>query len=140
MSYTFDAKIAVGQNNVAGLTLITSITVGGVALYAPQTIYQYTSGQRRFRANGQAHVVGLRRVVWRSWVSLAQYNHLKTTYEVAGGVTVRTTTGGTAWSNWNAYVWFPDPAEMEYRVSATPSMPTAAYLLDWHFVLISQAT
>ena len=137
MSYTFDAKIAVGQNNVAGLTLITSISVNGVPLYAPQTIYQYSGGQRRFKASGQAQMVGLRRVVWTSWVSLAQYAYLKATYEVTGGVTVRTTTGGETWSNWNAYVWFPDPAEMEFQRSASPHIPTAAYLLAWNFTLLN---
>ena len=140
MSYVSEAKIAVGHNNVAGLQLVSSISVGGQPLYAPVTIGTYSGGVRRYLCSGRPQLVGLRRIDWRSYVSVAQYEYLRTTYAGASGVTVRSTAYGLGWSNYNAYVWFDEPAELEAIWTAGGPMEVAAYLLTWHFTIVGVAT
>jgi hypothetical protein len=135
----FDARIATGFNNVAGLTLVTSLVgTDSAPFLEPLTVPLYTQGQRRFLASGGVQRVGLATLQWRSYVSLGQYATLRTTYE--RDVTVRTTTGGTGYANYNAYLWFPEPSELEYAPTADTTLPSAAYLLTWNFSIIGSAS
>ena len=134
---TFDARIAAGFNNTAGLTLITSLSTGSTPLIEPLTVPLYTSGQRRFLASGRVQRVGLQTHQWQSYVSLAQYAYLRTTFE--RDVTVRTTLGGTSYANYNAYLWFPEPDEMDYLPSADNELPDGVYLLTWNFRIMGSA-
>jgi hypothetical protein len=72
----------------------------------------YRRGQRRFSPNAASSFVGLKQVTWVIADADAEaYEWLYETYE--GQVTIRTTTGTDgAYSNWNAYARFPDPADL----------------------------
>lgn len=108
-----DAKIAAGYNNVAGLTLISSLSAGGVSFLEPYEYPDdsYERGQPRVMTNGVRRFEGY---PVRRWVSgvlwLAQYELLRATYE--GPVTVRTRLFGATYANYNAVLRLPELGEL----------------------------
>ena len=114
MFVPFDARIASGHNNVAGLQLITSLSAGGVAFLEPweHPADSWRRGVRRLTLAGTARREGFPAVRWRSGLLwLPQYQLLANTYE--GRVTVRTRALGGAYANYNATLLLPDAADFE---------------------------
>ncbi len=121
-----DYKLAVGLNNTAGLTLVTSISdANGVALTMPLAVPFYSRGQLRVKSNGVAFRAGLKIVQWQMPLTLAQWTLLTGTYE--GNVTVRTTTGVGTFANYNAILTVPDPVDLTYGNVGDSSFNAGAY-------------
>jgi hypothetical protein len=107
-------QIAAGNNNAAGLTLITDITDGdGVAFVMPRGLPHRIRGDKRFRLDGTVGRVGQDSTRFVSSVmTLAQYKYVLDTYE--GLVTVKIALSQTTFANYNASLWMPDEDELEY--------------------------
>ena len=112
---TTDYKLAVGHNNAAGLTAITSITDGTLALTEPLQLPFYTRGLRRNRTDGRISYAGMpSTVLVFSYLTISQWAYLRTTYE--GLVTARLALASTTFANYNGVLVLPDPSELEYGV------------------------
>lgn len=117
MAYvTTNYKLAPGNDNAGGLTLITSLTDGTYAFAEPFGLGNLNRGQRQTLANGTISRRGFPRAQWISDMLVTQYWYLVNNYE--GLVTVRLAYGGTTWANYNAVLTLPDPEEMTYTVFA----------------------
>jgi len=100
---TFDAKIAAGYDNVAGLTLITSLSADSIpfveCLELPDS--SYVRGQTRVSTTGRVRHAGFPSKLWVSSILyLPQWEYLVSTYE--GEVTIRTRLTGNTYANYNA--------------------------------------
>ena len=112
---TTDYKLAAGHNNAAGLTAITSITDGTLALTEPLQLPFYSRGIRRNRTNGSVNRAGMPATAFVfGYLTLSQWAYLRANYE--GLVTVRLALGSGTFANYNAALALPDPADMEYGV------------------------
>jgi|SRR6056297_320076 len=106
-------KIAVGNNNAAGLTALESITPAGDNNFAPLRIYwNYNPGDRRIRADGTLYHAGFPSQLWRARVlTKLQWLYLKDTYcnsGYSGAVTIRTRFGDPdTYANYNAILTLP---------------------------------
>jgi hypothetical protein len=121
MWITTDYKLAAGHNNAAGLVAITSITDGTHAFVEPFGIGNFTRGIPRSRCNGTRGFAGAQASAWVfSFITLAQWNTLKTTYE--GLVTVRLALGTTTFANYNASLILPDISELTFTINDSIGM------------------
>jgi hypothetical protein len=124
---TTDYKLAAGHNNAAGLTTITSITDGTLALTEPLQLPFYSRGIKRNRTNGSVSVAGMPSTAFVfSYLTMGQWEYLRTTYE--GLVTVRLSLNKSSFSNYNASLVLPDPADMDYRLIVRSSACFHAYV------------
>lgn len=127
---TDEYKWAVAYNNAGSLALVSTTipsgdkpfnfrpgeVVGNEVLALPN----YSLGVRKIRGNGRSMFSGYSSTIWKfgAW-TLPQYLYLQTTFCGGAGhfdglVTIRTTTGGVAYANYNAVMNIPQPSEMEY--------------------------
>lgn len=123
-----DYKIAVGSNNVAGLTAITAITDGTRTFEMPTALGSWSAGDTRINSDGTTSERGFQSVVWSMVMTTSQYAYWRTTYAgggFSGAVTIRTTTEklGT-YANYGAIMIVPQPADIQrdsdfYTVSIT---------------------
>lgn len=98
---TTDTQIAVGNNNAAGLALVTSLSASGIPFLEPQSISKQSRGELRIKANGAPDYSGYKRIEWVSGLLwLPQWAYLRANYE--GLVTIKTPFEGTTWSTFNA--------------------------------------
>ncbi len=111
---TPDYQIAAGNNNVGGLTLITSLAdTNGAPFVMPRGKASRTRGERRFKLNHVISRVGKNGYTLLSGImTIDQYQTLISTYE--GLVTVRISLSSTTFSNFNAACWFDDENTLEY--------------------------
>lgn len=117
-----EAKIAVGNNNAAGLTAFTAIVPSGdIAFTEPLELPNYNPGVLKIRGTGIGVRVGFpsTRHLFGYW-TLKQYLYLQVTYcggegNYTGAVTVRTRKGGSSAANYNAIINLPTPDQMEYQ-------------------------
>jgi hypothetical protein len=111
-----DYRIAVGNNNVAGLVVWEAITVSSVEMNPVRSL-GYTPGEFRTRTNGTSFLAGFPSTRWQiGGMTAAQYEHLKTTYcggGYSGLVTIKTTLDTTAYSNLNAVLTLPTTDSLE---------------------------
>lgn len=114
-----DNQIAAGNNNAAGLTLVTSLQDdNGINFLKVRSLPFRNRGQRRYRLDGTVAFIGAERVEWRSSaMTVAQYDYLIDNYE--GLVTIRHPTraisGGLyVFANYNAILELPDEQDLEY--------------------------
>ena len=97
----FDAKIATGLNNVAGLQLLTDLSVSSIPFIEVRTMANVNRGLPRTMTSGIVKRSGYANTRWISGLLwLVQFEHLLTTYE--GEVTIRTTFNGITYANYNA--------------------------------------
>ena len=109
-------KIAVGNNNVAGLINLEDILVGNRP-YIVKGVGNYRQGEPITQANGRVAFIGFPSLQWvLTMMTRAQYAYLKTTY-CAGGytgdVTITTRTDSDSYANYNAVMTLPFTADVE---------------------------
>ena len=115
---TYDYKIAVGNDNAAGLTLVSSLVDGtGEAFYMPNGLGFYSEGNVTTNADGSVSITGFASTTWRMSMTSTQYDFWRTTY-CAGGysglVTIRTTTTQyNSYANFNAVMVVPQVADVQ---------------------------
>jgi len=100
---TFEAKIAVGNNNAGGLTLITSLTASSIPFIqvAELSTNAYSRGTVKTATSGVDYYAWYKSKTWgSSLLWLPQYEYLISTYE--GLVTIRTRLSGNTYANYNA--------------------------------------
>lgn len=100
---TFEAKIASGYDNVAGLTLITSLSASSIPFMECNELVDvaYTRGQAKVSTTGRVRYAGYPSKTWvSSLLWLPQWDYLRSTYE--GEVTIRTRLNGNTYANYNA--------------------------------------
>lgn len=109
-----DYKIAVGHNNAAGLTLVTSLTdSNGVTFLMPRGLPYRSRGEKRPTLLQTIKRAGQNSTRWvSSGMTLAQYKKIIDTYE--GLVTIRIALSTTTFANYNATLYMPDESELEY--------------------------
>lgn len=126
--------IAVGNNNVAGLTLVSSIVSDGRNLLAPFTPAAFSRGERRFKANGVPYVSGDQAKSWLSFMSLNQYTDIRDTY--AGLVTVHGWLENTEEVNFNASLWFEEIGDYDPINVADEDIGWAVLAIKWNFTKV----
>ena len=118
-----DYQIAAGNNNVAGLVAIESITpAGDHAFFCPRGYGFYNPGDFKIRGTGLMFNSGFPSVTWRFTVmTFEQDYYLRNTIfgdsaAWSGLVTVRTDARreGT-FANYNAVLILPKPVELTWR-------------------------
>lgn len=141
MAYlTTNYQIAVGNNNAAGLALVTSLSdTNSISFQEIQhSLREQSRGLRVYRANGTAGRQGHDWVHWYSPVLLAQYEYLKDTYE--GLVTVKTAFYSETFANYNAVLTLPDFNELDaVMFNAAGNDNTfvgVGYWLKWWFTKV----
>lgn len=98
---TVESKIAAGNNNTAGLALITSLSASSIPFLEPLSINKSTYGELRVKANGAPNYSGYKSITWVSGLLwLPQFAYLRANYE--GLVTIRSPFEGVTWANYNA--------------------------------------
>ena len=113
-----DYRIAAGHNNAAGLTKLGKITPSGdIPFTEPTAKLNYSPGTARLRLDAGIYAAGFKSQEWTlGFVTLKQYDYLKTTY-CAGGysglVTVRTRWNSGSYANYNATLQLPTEAQLE---------------------------
>lgn len=113
MLYLFDAQIAPGHNNVAGLTLLTSLAADSVPFIEVYTVGDYSRGEKKVKASGRPAFSGFNSKQWTSGLLwLPQWNLLANSYQ--GDVTVRTWTSGTSYANYNAILDFDEQIDLDF--------------------------
>lgn len=108
----YEGKIAVGNDNAAGLTLITSLTASSIPFVQTMELNtrSYVRGEPRTSTSGLNRHAGYPSKEWLSSVLwLAQWEYLVTTYE--GAVTFRTRLTGASYANYNAVLRVGDWGE-----------------------------
>lgn len=128
------AKIAAGNNNTAGLVLISSITNDGHNLLAPFTPANYTRGERRFKANGVPYVSGDKTKTLQSFMTLNQYTYMRDTYE--GLVTMHTWLENTTAYDYNAVLWFEEIGAYEPFNPGEAGYGWAVLAVKWNLTKI----
>lgn len=113
-----DYQISAGNNNAAGLTKLGKITPSGdIPFCEPTARLNYSPGMRRLRLDGTIYAAGWKSQEWTlGFLTLKQYDHLKTTYcggGYSGLVTVRTRFNSGGYANYNAVLQLPTEAELE---------------------------
>jgi hypothetical protein len=131
-------KIASGHDNTAGLTLVSALSVGGLAFLPPFTPTNYSRGQRRFTASGTPYVSGKKTKAWQSFMSLAQYTYARDTYE--GDVTAYGWLENTTAYNFNAVLWFEEIADYEPINVASDGIGWAVLAVKWNFMDVQVIT
>lgn len=101
---TFNAQIAAGRNNAAGLTLITNLVdADSTPFQGIQTVPFAQRGFPRVLSTGITRRAGHTSTQWKSSVLwLPQWEYLVATYE--GAVTIKTRLYGNTYANYNAYL------------------------------------
>lgn len=121
-----DYKIAVGHDNVAGLTLITSITDGADLFVEPQALGTFNLGLGQIGSDGSLVFQGFASLIWNMTMTTRQYVYWRTTYAgggYSGNVTIRTTTERSdTYANYDAVMLIPQVSEADrtgdyYRVA-----------------------
>jgi hypothetical protein len=99
---TPNEQIAVGNNNAAGLALVTSLIANSVPFFEVTSLARWQRGQPAFTTIGTKVYSGFASVAWESsFVTLQQWEYLKDTYE--GLVTIKTLTDDDdTYANYNA--------------------------------------
>jgi hypothetical protein len=114
--------IAPGNNNTAGLLVVTSIMVAGVPCWNVQGVGQYDPGEERVYADGSRGDVGEGFLRWLSTrMTWAQYEYILSTIlngRRSGPVTARTRLNGSAYVTCNAWLTMPKTIDLE-RVSGS---------------------
>ena len=123
--------IAVGNDNVAGLALVSSIVSDGRNMLAPLTPARYSRGERRFKANGVPYVTGDQSKFWVSYMSLGQYTDMRDTYE--GLVTVHGWLENTTEEDFNAVLWFEEIGTYDPINIAEQDIGWAVLAIKWNF-------
>lgn len=109
---TIDTQIAQGNDNAAGLTLVTSLSASSISFLEPLTIFKPSRGQVRIKADGTSGYAGYRSLQWKSGLLwLAQFEYLRANYE--GPVTIKSTFEGVTWANYNAVLTLGNIEEYE---------------------------
>ena len=97
---TVETKIAAGNNNAAGLALVSSLSASGIPFLEPLSISKQSRGELRVKANGVPDYSGFKSLQWTSGLLwLPQWAYLRANFE--GPVTIRCPFEGTTWSNFN---------------------------------------
>lgn len=117
----FDYKIAVGNNNAAGLVNIeTIIPAGDIAFPSPIARWNYNPGERVIRGSGMEYRRGFPLQHWQmGTLTSDQYAYAKTTWcggGYSGLVTVRTRHVSATYANYNAVLVIPAENELEAGV------------------------
>jgi hypothetical protein len=111
-------KIAVGWDNVAGLTTLEGLTVTDdiQPFIYPKGVKQFDAGIRKTRADGTDYFVGWGSTRWVFGVlTWRQWAYIKQTFcagGYSGNVTVRTRTSGLTYANFNAVLKLPKEIEL----------------------------
>ena len=138
-----DYKLASGWSNIAGLTAITALAdANNINFLEPRGLQLSRRGQRRFNTDGTVSYAGRETVTWVSNMLVAQWLYITTTYQ--GKVTVRTALNNLTWANYNAVLWFDDPAELTPVIFAHGHSPDdwqgPGYEgVIWHFSIVGVA-
>lgn len=119
-------KLAAGNNNTGGLTLVTSLlTTSGYKFPAPRALGSYLRGVVQQRESGLLTIAGKPSIIWTWDVAETDeyYEYLSTTY-CAGGlsglVTLRTsTTKAGTYTNFNAVMQIKQHGEVERDLEAS---------------------
>jgi len=104
-------QISSGYNNAGGLALITSLTDGSNNFLEPTGLYFQRRGKREIRGNGIVGRSGFQATKLISHMLVSQYWYLVDNFE--GFITAKIPIDAATWSNYNAILSLPDPAEME---------------------------
>lgn len=97
---TTNTQIAAGNNNAAGLALVTSLSASGIPFLEPQSVNKSSYGSLRVKANGAPDYSGYKSLQWVSGVLwLPQFAYLRANYE--GPVTIKAPFEGVTWANYN---------------------------------------
>jgi len=138
MAYlTNNNQIAVGNNNAAGLALVTTLSDANAISFKEPTewLRKQSRGQRVYRSNGTVARQGHNWVHWGSPVLLAQWEYLKATYE--GLVTIKTSFHSETFANYNAVLTLPDFNELDFIMFESSSDDTTftgpGCWLNWWF-------
>jgi hypothetical protein len=112
-----DYQIAVGFDNTAGLTPVTSITDGSTNFYEPSALGSFSNGRGGIASDGGLFFDGFKTLVWNMTMTTKQYVYWRTTYAgggYSGNVTIRTTTEQSdTYANYNAVMLVPQVNETE---------------------------
>ena len=122
-----DYKIAAGNNNVAGLVLLSSLAdADGMPFCTPVGYSNYARGERRVRANGTSAFAGFPSTSWLlSFVTVKQLAILRTTYE--GLVTIRTVVAGVTFANYNAVMFIDENSTLTRTTISHAGISTIGY-------------
>lgn len=106
-TWTPETKIAAGNNNAAGLALVTAlVTSPAIPFVEPRVVAHTWSGAKRVSAGtGQIRRAGFKRLEWHfDFLWIVQFKHLYDTYQSlnSGQVTIRTVFNNVTWANYNA--------------------------------------
>jgi hypothetical protein len=114
VAFTPNYQIAAGNNNAAGLTLVSSLTdSNGVKLVMPRATPYHESGELAIASNATPTYRGFNTQDWAFTVLLLpQYELLKGTY--TGLVTVKTSINGATFVNYNASAWIDPKTAGQY--------------------------
>lgn len=117
-------KIAAGNNNTAGLTLVTSLSDSGYTLPAPRALGSYSPGIVQPRGNFSVTTAGVASIEW-TWDILdrvAWYKFFQTTYcgsalnSLSGLVTIYTPVRlATEYYRYNATLILPAVEALRYE-------------------------
>lgn len=127
--YDDTASIAIGHNNVGGLTLVTEITVGGIPLERPFVVASFSRGQTRFTSLGTAYVAGKKTKRWISVMTLDQYTAVRDTY--TGLVTARSFLENTTVEDFNAALSFKETSEYDPKQILTRDLGWGIMAVEW---------
>lgn len=131
MLYDDITAIATGHDNTAGLTLVSSLTVEGIAMLPPLTFGGYRRGERRFKANGVPYYSGFKSKTFVSFMTAAQYTYMRETYE--GLVTVHSWLEDDQTEyDYNAVLWFEELADHDPVNVATQGIGWSVPNVKWN--------
>lgn len=110
----FNAQIASGHNNTAGLTLVTSLQDANNVNFVKVRGWPFRRrGQRIVRGDGTTAFVGYESVQWvSSGMTIAQYAYVLANLE--GLVTIKHPLTSVSYTNYNAILTMPDERDMEW--------------------------
>ena len=129
--YADTAAIAAGNNNVAGLALVSSIVADGRALLPPFYPANYSRGEQRFTTDGAPYVSGQKTKIWVSFMSLGQYTYVRDTYQ--GYVTAHGWLENTTEHDYNATLSFEETSAYEPINVASDNIGWAILGVKWSF-------
>ena len=114
-------SIAIGANNVAGLTNIEAIAVDGVYFVAVNDLDKWREGAPVLYGDGIGGRQGITSTRWVSgFITAAQYNYIRTTLLVnsfSAEVTIRTRTySDSTYANYSGVLTIPSPDELDAPV------------------------
>lgn len=119
MTCVYPYKIAVGHDNVAGLTLVSALTDGVTQFIPPRTIGNYQPGELLPLLSKGVSVAGTPSTIWELTMTSKQHKYWRTTF-CAGGfqgnVTISTITEeADVYANYNAKMTVPSLPQTQQR-------------------------